>query len=232
MPKRDVISEPISTRPGDKLLAAQWSNKEIQIKGRIFGTSVANLQANVDTLQQNFAVQSLALSIDTGRTYTATLTDLQIPTQFFNMTMAEYTANFLCIDPFSYGSQLTASGTVVSGTQTYSGTLTISGTVFAEPLLVLNPTGAPAGDSGMRVIQIYDATTGETMTISGSLINYTSPLSVDYKNFYFTNSGVQSDYTGIFSRFDVGTVNYTITVTSGVKQGYNYTWSYTPRYYQ
>lgn len=231
IPKRDVQSAPVSTRPGSKLLATEWSDKNIKIRGRVFGNSYDELVTNVDTLQKNFAVQSLALQIDTNRTYTATLTSLDIPTQFFNNTMVQYSAEFLCIDPFSYGPLLTVSGTTVSGTTTLSGMMTISGTVFAEPVLTINPKGAPAGNSGIKGLTITHVPTGETLTLSG-VFNYTSDLVIDYKNFLVTNSGVASDYLGIFSRFEPGSLDFQITVTSGVAQGYNWKFTYQPRYYQ
>jgi len=230
VPNRQVLSVPISRRPGDKLTGVEWGNKEIEIKGRIFSTTTSGLRGAIDNLQLNLAVQSLALSIDTDRQYTATLESLDIPTQFYNQTMAEFDAKFLTVDPFSYSSQITASGTVISGTVTYSGSITISGTVFAEPLLTLTPTGANVGNSGIKTFLITHVPSSETMTVSGT-ISYNSPISIDYNNFLVTNSGIQSDYTGIFSRFEPGLVNYTITVSSGVRQGFNWKFAYQPRFY-
>ena len=131
VPKRQVYSEPISRRPGNKLTGAEWDNKEIEIKGYVFATTASGLRGNVDILHQNAAVQGLAMAIDSDRTYTATLEKLDIPTQFFNNTYVNFDAMFLCVDPFAYGPLLTASGVTTSGTVTYSGSLTISGTVFA-----------------------------------------------------------------------------------------------------
>ena len=230
VPNRTVFSVPISRRPGDKLTGVEWGNKSIQIKGRIFSTTTSGLRGNIDTLQQNFAVQSLALSIDLDRTYTATLTKLDIPNLFYNQTMAQFDAEFLSVDPFSYANQVTVSGTVISGTLTYSGSITISGTVFAEPLLTINPTGANVGNSGIKNMTITHVPTGENITISG-MINYASPFTIDYNNFLTTNSGINTDYVGIFSRWEPGVVNYLITVSSGVLQGFNYTWQYQPRFY-
>lgn len=231
IPKRDIQSVGISRQPGDKLTATEWKNKEITFKGHIFGSSASNLRSLVDTLQQNFAIQSLALAIDSDRTYTATLTDLQIPNQFYNTSYVPYEATFLAIDPFAYAPVTLASGTVVSGTLTYSGTLTISGSVFAQPTLTITPIGALAGNSQIKAMQIVHVPTTETVTVSG-VFNYNSAITIDYKNYLVTMSGVTSDYTGIFSRFEPGVLAYTITIASGVRNGYNYKWSYQPRYYQ
>ena len=231
MPARNLVYEPISTRPGDKMIAYEWGQKEIYFKGRIFGSTPAELQTNVDTLQKNFAVPFVSISIDEGRAYTGTLSEMSIPTQFYTLSMAEYEARFVCVDPFAYGTTLTVSGTVVSGTTTYSGQVTISGTQFAEPILTIIPGGGSSGDSGIKQMQIYHSPTGEIVTVSGTY-NYLTNMVVDYSNFYVTKDGLQVDYQGIFSRFEPGVVPFTITVVSGIKQTYNWKLSYQPRYFQ
>ncbi len=235
MPARNLTSVPISTRPGDKLVAAEWSNKQIYIKGRIFGASYDDLRSKVDTFQLNAAIQSLALQIDNDRTYTTSLIDLKIPNQFYNLTMVEYEANFLCLDPFAYASAVTISGTTISGTVTYSGTVTISGTVFAEPLLTITPAGSPSGDSGIKQMQIKYINDGGIVTISGlsgGNFNYNSPIVIDYSNYKVTVGGVTADYTGIFSRWEPGLRNFEITVISGLKNAFNIQLGYNPRYYE
>jgi hypothetical protein len=230
-PDRRTYSSGISRRPGDKLTGQEWGTKKIKIKGRVWDTNYSNLLTRVDTLQKTIAPQSSTITVDTGRSYIGTLTQLQIPNQFYNMSMIQYDAEFLCLDPFSYGSQLTVSGMVVSGTLTYSGTLTISGSVFAEPVLTLNPTGSTEGNSGLKSISIANTTAGENLTVSG-MINYTADLQVDYSAYQVTNSGVLSDFQGIYSRFEPGANNFEITVVSGTRQGYLWKFSYSPRYYQ
>lgn len=230
-PSRALTNLSISRRPGDKLVANEWGSKEIEISGRIFGSSYSDLLTKVDTFQQTVNPASVAISIDNGRSYTGSIKSLEIPEQFYNQTMVKYQANFLCVDPFAYGAQLSVSGTTVSGTTTETINLTISGSVFAEPTLQINPTGALTGDSGIRQIKVTHVTSGETMTISGNL-NYTASDIIDYDNFSVTISGVDSDYSGIFSRFEPGANQVTITILSGVTNGYLWKFAYQPRYYQ
>jgi hypothetical protein len=231
VPTRDQQTAIVTRKPRIKLLSNEWQQKEIEIKGRVFGSTPTDLLTKLDTLQQNMAVQSAALSIDSGRTYTVDLKAMDIPTQFYNVTMVSYTAKLLATDPFAYGTLLTASGTVASGIGNVTGTLTISGSVFAEPLLTINPKGANIGDSGIKAMKFTYTPTAEALTISG-MFNYAAPVIVDFRNFLVTNSGVSSDYLGSFSRFTPGSNSFTITVTSGVNNGFNYGFSYQPRYYQ
>ena len=231
MPIRNIQIEAISTRPGNKMVAYEWAEKEITIKGRVFGQTYQDLNSLIDTLQKNFAVPFVDISIDTGKSFTGALSELTIPNQFYTLSMAQYEAKFICADPFAYGNMVTISGTTVSGTVTCSGVLTISGSAFAEPLLTLRPIGALAGNSGIQAIQIYNSSTGELVTVSGTF-PYGSDITIDYANFAVTISGISSDFNGIFSRFEPGNVNYEITVTSGTRNAYQWKWSYRPRYYQ
>lgn len=234
-PDRDIIAQPISTRPGDKLITTEWREKTITVKGRVFSPTASGIQPYIDALQQNMAVQSTPLIIDTGRTYTVSLKKLDIPTQFFNTAMVEYTATLQAVDPFAYGPTLTVSGLTLSGIVTFSGSVTISGTVFAEPTLTLTPTtsGLLAGHSGIKTFQTTYTTTGEILTISGlnsGDFQYGVADAMDYKNFLVTISGVSTDYAGVFSRWEPGIRNFTISVTSGLPNGYQWAFSYQPRY--
>lgn len=237
MPDRDIITQPISTRPGDKLITTEWREKQIEIIGRIFAPTASGILPYIDALQQNFAVQSTPLSIDSGRTYTVSLSKMDMPTQFFNTGMQPYTATFNAVDPFAYMPTVTISGTVLAGVTTYSGIVTISGTVFAEPLLTITPVNGNtfAGDSGYSQMQINYLTTGEIVTVSGlqsGNFEYGVPIGIDYKNFLVTISGNSTDYSGVFARFEPGVRQFTIGITSGTPNGYTWKLSYQPRYYE
>src|SRR5581483_10163701 len=93
-PVRDIKTTGVSRRSATKKTALEWKSKDIIIKGRVFSTSYSGLLNAVDTLQQNFAVQNLALQLDTNRTYTADLTKMEMPSQFYNLTMIQYNATF------------------------------------------------------------------------------------------------------------------------------------------
>lgn len=230
-PERRTFSAGISRRPGDKLTGQEWGSKTIKINGIIFGSSYSDLMSRIDTFQQTIAPQSVSITVDNGRSYTGTLKSLNIPNQFYNLSMIRYTADFYCVDPFAYAPTLTVSGNTISGTLTYSGAMTISGSVFAEPTITINPIGGLAGDSGINVLSIANTTTGENVTVSGT-INYVSDLIFDYSNYQITNSGVLSDFQGIFSRWEPGLNRYEITVTSGTRSAYSWSIRYSPRYYQ
>jgi hypothetical protein len=229
--ERHVYTQATARHPGDKVVGLEWSNKTIKMAGRIFGNTPDDLNTALDTFELTLGAPQLTITVDSARSYTGVLSKLEIPNQFYNLSMLQYSAEFLCVDPFAYGSLLSVSGTTVSGTLTYSGSMTVSGTVFAEPTLTLNPTGALAGNSGLQGVTITHVPSGETITVSG-VINYLSPLAINYSSFMITNSGVLNDFTGIFSRFEPGVNQFTITVISGTRQGYLWKWQYSPRYLQ
>lgn len=237
-PERDIITQPISTRPGDKFITSEWRTKVLSLKGRVFSVTNSGLRTFVDNLQKNFSIESAPINIDTDRTFTGTLQKLDIPTQFFQNTMVEYSAEFLLSDPFSYGAITTISGSTISGTLTLSGAITISGSVFAQPLVVIVPstiTGIDAGLSGVYQYTVTYKTTGEYITISGTnsqQIQLGTVMGIDYENFYVTQSGVSIDYSGIFSRWEPGSRLFEITVSSGVHNGFKWIVAYRPRYFE
>jgi len=233
-PERPLDKANLSRRPGIKLLNTEFGEKRIQISGYINGTTASGLQTLIDNFQKNLAEVEKPLVINDDiyptRTYTATCANLAIPERTYNQTIVPYTAEFVVSIPFAYGSFLTVSGTVTSGVVTFSGSTTISGTVFAEPTITIYPTSLPAGDSGIRAIEISYTPAGETLSMSG-IINYTAPISFSYSNFTVTNSGVNADFRGAFSRWEPGATNFTISTTSGLHNSYNWVFSYQPRFY-
>lgn len=230
---RPLDSELLTRRPGAKFYYTDFGPKVLRFNGYIVGTTASGLQGAIDTLQNSLRQKEQALVIGDDiygtRSYTATVSQLSIPNQNYNQTYLPYSVEFTANDPFSYGLGLTASGSVVSGTVTYSGSTTISGTVFAEPTFTLYPTSLAAGNSGINAFQIGYTTTGETLTASG-VFNYTSPVSFNYSNFTVTNSGINADFNGSFSRWEPGSTNFTITTSSGLHNSYNWVLSYQPRY--
>lgn len=235
-PDRDIISLPLSTRPGEKLVTTEWRTKQIIIKGRVFNTTASGIEPVMDILEQNFAVQSAQLVIDANRTYTVQLEKLDVPTQFYNISMLQYTATLKALDPFAYGPLLTVSGTVASGVTTFSGTVTISGNVFCQPTITLTPTnGTFAGDSGYSQFQITYTNTGEQLTMSGTNsgdFQFGVATAADYNNFLVTISGTSVDYSGVFARWQPGIQNFTISIPQGSPAGYYWVFSYQPRYYE
>ena len=233
-PERPLDKANLSRRPGSKFLNTEFGDKRIQLIGYLNGTTASGLQGVIDTFQQTLAGVEKPLIINDDiyptRTYTATCASLAIPERNYSQTFVPYSAEFVATDPFAYGALLTASGSVVSGTVTFSGSTTISGTVFAEPTISVYPTSLAAGDSGIKAIQIGYTPAGETLTASG-IFNYTAAVAFNYSNFTVTASGVNGDFSGAFSRWEPGTTPFTVTTTSGLHNSYDWVLSYQPRYY-
>lgn len=233
-PNRPLDTANLSRRPGVKFLNTEFGEKRITVNGYVTSTTASGLQSSVDQLQQKLADTEQPLIINDDiyatRTYTATCANLAIPERNYSQTLVPFSAEFVASDPFAYGSLLTVSGSTSSGTVTFSGSTTISGTVFAEPTISIYPKSLAAGDSGIRAIQVGYTPVGETLTVSG-IINYTSAVAFNYANFTVTNSGINGDFSGAFSRWVPGSTPFTITTTSGLNNAYDWVISYQPRYY-
>jgi hypothetical protein len=230
MPQRELTTGKIAIRPGEKLTSSEFSTKEITIKGYIFGNDPNDLRNNIDEFQKLAGLQTVALTID-ERTYTTTLTRMNLPQQYYNNTMQPYEATFKALQPFSFSSLLLVSGIAPSGIATISGTLVVSGTVFAEPSILVRPIGNSSGNTGISSIKVKYLSTNQELVVSGGNYQYQRDVIFDFSNYIITSSGNNTDFAGFFARWEPGARQFTITISGG-KPGFIYQLFYNPRYFQ
>lgn len=226
---RKIETQEISKRSGVKLINEDWRAKEIEIKGKIIGDTPDDLRDKVDTFIQNITPLQKSLIIEENRTYTATATEINIPDRSYNQSICEFGLRFLCADPFAVGDLISAGFIVPSGVYTITRTIGISGCVFVEPVITVTISGvAPSQDSSLRGLTLTYGATGEAVTYSG-VLNYGDAYTFNYENYQVTVSGVQKQFSGIFSEWEVG--DQTLTLTTSGSNTYRVDISYNKRYY-
>jgi len=230
---KDVNLVKITRRPGAKMTANEHREKRIGLKGWIKGSSAGDLQTKIDDLQQDLHAEEQTFVIETGRTYTATMSNLVIPDIHYNQTIVPFEAEFVCADPFAIGDSQTASWIVPSGVAEFERTITISGTVYAVPTITYAAPGT-AGDTTTSGLVIRNVTRGEQVTWSGGVsdtsLDYGGEVSFNYDTKQVQLDSVDKDHTGKFSRFEPGS-NRLIVSYSGLATGGSMEFTYTPRYY-
>jgi len=77
---------------------------------------------------------------------------------------------------------------------------------------------------------LYHLEKGSNVTISGSFLSGTETV-LNYENATVNNSGILSDYTGQFSKWDSGVNNLTIELEGKTDFNINGDITYTPRFY-
>lgn len=231
-PKRELAMEKIALRAGSKLLNAEFAERNISIRGFILGSSVSDLQSKIDSLYTLVKAEAKSLQMETDRFFTATVASLSIADPHYNQSMVPFEMNFVCPDPFSYGTAVSAQMTVASGTLTQTFNVTISGTYGAEPSLAYSaPSGS--GNTTTSGIQVQHLATGEYVLWQNdadpTYVQYGTDVTFDYQNYKVLVDTTQKTHSGIFSLIDPGLNSFQITFM-GYPVGGTITVTYAPRY--
>lgn len=226
-PTREIQSENLSYQDGFNVVSNFWRSRTIMIGGTIDASSAAHLADTLDTLKQNLSGVNKNLDVDYGnstRRYKGTLTRLEAPEEFFNITHLPYTAEFLC-QPFGYATlNQTLTSNDVTGA-TYSNTLSVVGTYKPQPIITITMNSATSVTGGFS---FANTTTGDTISISGSITG-SDVFVINTETHKVTKNGVQVDFTGPMPDFATGDNAFTITMAGTARQ-YDLVISYPPRY--
>lgn len=231
-PVRPSIVMKVARRPGSKFISEEFGERRIRLRGYIKGSSASDLQSKVDTLNAYLQKTAETLQMEAGRTYTATAVSIAVGDPHYSQDFVPFDLEFLCADPFAYASEICASMTVVSGTASQSFTVTISGSYFAEPTIVYT-TPSGSGDTTTSGVRITHDTSGEWADLAcvaaDQYIDYSSSVTFDYSAYKILQGTTQRNHTGVFSRWEPGTNNFT-AVFGGLPLGGTLQLCYSPRY--
>lgn len=225
-----VESSRVSRLLGTKITNAQLDQKIIVIEGHIYGDSITDLQQNIDTFQQNVVGKQKTLTVQQGRSYTATTRRLSIPDRPYSQTYAPFSIDYIIPKGYSVGDLQSVVHLLASGVQNTSLITTISGILDNRPVLSIRLNGS----GGIAPTNRYDITnqaTGNTITVSGQYFR-NDTIQINYSNFTITKSGVSLDYTGNIEALSPGSNTLTITASGTAPQeGAVISLEYNPRYY-
>ena len=232
-PNRSLDYHKLSRRSGVKLVSHDFAERTVSMRGYIVGTDASDLQSKIDDLHKNVTRKDDgALYIQSDRSSTATATKIAIADPHYAQDFVPFEVDFLLADPFFYGTQQTATTAVTSGSLSTTISTTISGTVFAEPSVIYtNVSGT--GDSLVEKLDITYDPTSEQVTWSGTggdiYLDYSETVTFDYANQLILEGTSSVDVEGVFSRWQPGSTNFTVTF-SGAAVGGSVQLSYQPRY--
>lgn len=230
IPSKLIQAEARARADGMNIVNVRYSSRSIEVEGIMTAADRQSLVTLIDTMKLNLKDASGTLLIDYGnsqRMYIATVDDIKIPEDFYNISQVPYTISFFCADPFGYA---TTSGNLsFSGvTQMLNDTIiTLSGSFNTDPVITLGLTSVV----NMSLLQVSNETTGETIVINKPGGNFANSdiVIIDSvrKLAYINGSGV--DYTGRFPSLQTSTNRLRVSITA---TSVNYTEGivYSPRY--
>lgn len=230
---RELVRGKINRREGVKLLATEFGEKEVTLEGVVIANSASELQTLLDSMKSALTAEEGSLVLETGRTFGATAKDIEAPDEHYNQSMARWRVTFICSQPFSTGSALSATIPVNSGIYVISGLVTITGSLFARPTITYTPPTA-TGDTLIKRLDLYHQETGQTVTVSGfgagTSLKYQNEVIINLDVFLALEGTTTIDTIGAFPRFEPGSNNFTLTASGRVFPGGSVTISYSPRY--
>lgn len=230
---REIIRGKINRREGVKLLATEYGEKEVTIEGRVIASSASQLQSLLDGMKTSLTEEEGDLVVEDNRTFKATVSELAIPDEHYNLSTALFQVNFVCSNPFAEGTQLTATTAVPSGVFTFSGFINISGSMFNRPTIVYTPPNT-TGKTFVSQLVYSHTPTGQTTTISGfgsgTSLNYQDSVTLNYDTFTSLEGTSAIGNTGAFPRWEPGENNYTITASGRAFPGGTVQVTYKPRW--
>lgn len=225
-PLREVQSEKLSFQDGFSILSDFWRSRTIVLAGTIDASSMGHLGTLLDDLKQNLSGVNKNLDVDYGsgtRRYKATLTRLEAPEDFYNITFLPYHAEFIC-QPFGYdtASINVSSDDVTSASKVVD--MTIEGTYKPLPIITITFDA----ESGASAVAITSDFTGDTITITQGF-NAGDVLIINTETHKVTLNGTQIDFAGPIPEFGLGDGSVTVVVDR-TSATYDFDLDYTPRY--
>lgn len=234
-PRRDLIPQKTSRRPGVKYTNVEFSERQINMSGYILGSSVSDLKDKIDNMFKNIVRKAEGtLVIDSDRSINAVASQVIIEDPHYTKTFVPFELEFRSTEPFWKGAQQIIDLTVVSGTGTFTYTTTISGSAFAEPYFTYSaPSGS--GDTNTTGLSINYGPTGQTVTWSGTgggetSIQYSDVVQFDWGHQIITRNQANEEPSGVFARWEPGETSFTVTF-SGTSVGGTLQMAYQPRYF-
>lgn len=229
IPKRNVVTRSIARKPGSKLISTEFGERQIKMVGFILGSDGTDLITRIDNFHSNVTRKEIGtLIVDGNREITAVVTATAVGDPHYAQDMVPMQVEFLAAEPFFKGPQHTASFTVTSGSLSQSETVSVSGSVFAEPTITYNAPSGSGTTTTSGVIVEYTPQ-AETITWSGSGLAYSDMVQFDYQNEILTEGTTERAATGVYSRWEPGSTDFTVTF-SGSAQGGTIDFVYRPRY--
>lgn len=231
IPQKLIQTEPKARDSGSTLVDVRYGNRMIEVDGMLSAADRNTLVGIIDTMKLNLKDASGVLDIDYGnstRRYYATVSDLQLPEDFYNISQVPYKVTFICSDPFGYA---TTSGNLSFASQTamlLDTIITMSGSIDSDPVVQLTVNTSTA----FTLLTVSNEDKGETIIISKPGGNFANSdvVIIDSKRKMVQINGSGVDYTGQFPTLSVTTAPRLRVAITATAINYGLVIQYSPRY--
>lgn len=205
MDNRELNIQRLGKGDGGKLVSETFAPKRIILLGTVFGTSTDNLEDHIDDLKELFNRQERDLDIEYTngtRRYICSCNRYTIERKHFNLTYANWEAEFIVSDP-SFGQSIDTStyqqDLILVGTGTIEGYPVFTGTRRPMPIIDLTVNA----ELDLSKISFRNVNTNGTVAVTHAFAA-ADHLVINTADYTVTLNGAAHDYTGFFPEFVVG----------------------------
>lgn len=216
-PQRDFEVEDYPRARGQLLVDEQFRKRVITLEGHITAASASALETLIDTMKRRLSVKNGNLDLNpagwtASRRWTATLQNPQnlfADRKRYHITTCPFKAEFLCLDPYGYDEDYTASTLLNQTASTLSHTVTNDGSADSELIVILGINLM----SGWTSLTLTNNTTGESMQITDTIAKG-DIVQIDTVNKQVLLNGSALDFDGQFINLDAGDNDISIAISS------------------
>ena len=202
---REVNIQRLGKGDGGKFVSETFAPRAIRLFGTIVGTDIDDLESNIDDFKELLNRQEKDLDVEytSGtRRYIASCRTFVIERQHYNLTFANWEAEFVCSNP-PFG-QATDTSTfqqelIITGTGTVAGTHIFTGT--RRPMPIINLTVNAEVD--LSKITFRNTNTDGAISVTESFAA-ADVLIINTADYTVTYNGAAHDYEGFFPEFVQG----------------------------
>lgn len=210
-PNQSVQLQKIARRDGQKLISASFEPKTITIAGTVKGSTMADLEYQLDRIKRLCSLSNSKLDIEYAggvRRYIVTSTSFAVTRAGFHLTFCPFSVSFECYDP-AFAQNVGSLG----GSRTYNDALSVEN----QQLQVLESTisfdgSAPPQprttyilDNGQNVKEIWERVIGtKNIIVVGTAFTSGDRVVIDSENRVVLLNGRPINYDGIFPEYQIG----------------------------
>lgn len=198
---------------GGKVVSEVYRPKLIRIKGTVHGDTRNELETNIDALKQLINQQEKDLDIEYRngwRRYKTYLSEIVFDRKYYNITFANYEAEFVVArPPFGLAIDTRTIDQVINTitTSTIVGIYCFEGTRRPLPIIQMTVNA----EVNFSKVSFRNTTTGDAIVVEYDF-NAADILQIDCENYEVTVNGIGVDYDGVFPEFAQSCNNFSIGV--------------------
>lgn len=199
---RELNIQRLADREGGKLVSDMTAPKIITLRGVVKGTSIDNLESNLDSLKQLLALKEKNLDIEYSsgtRRYIASVRKVTIERAHYHITFAPFEVEFVVSNP-PFGKTVDTSTFETTqnftSTGTYSGNYSFTGSAPPMPIIKMEVNSA----ANFNSVTFTNDETGHAISVNRTF-TVGEILTIDTDAYSVDVDGTAVDFTGQFPEF-------------------------------